>query len=65
MSIVTASKEKCVTDIQTESITMAALAAGQSQTANYNMNAVMGAAIIGADQGACSTTANFALSCST
>ncbi len=44
---------------------MAALAAGQSQTANYNMNAVMGAAIIGADQDACSTTASFAWSCST
>jgi hypothetical protein len=46
---------------------MAALAAGQAQMASYNMNAVMGTITtdVDADQGACSTTASFALSCST
>lgn len=57
---------RCATDISTESLT-AALAASQSQMANYSMNAATGAATTGvaaADQGACSTMASFAWWCS-
>jgi hypothetical protein len=56
---------RCATDISTESLT-AALAASQSQMANYNMNAATGAAITGVvvDRAACSTMASFAWWCS-